>query len=80
MTISLEDRLLSLVEKHASYARYLGIMEGFMDGRTEGRMEGKHEVARQLLNMGSDISFVAKATKISIEELKLIRATNEVGD
>ena len=39
-------------------------------GRAEGRVEGKAEVAKNLLNMGMEISLVAKATGMTEEEVK----------
>lgn len=47
-----------------------GRAEGRVEGREEGRVEGKAEVAKNLLNLGMEISLVAKATGMTEEEVK----------
>ena len=40
------------------------------EGKAEGRAEGIAETARNLKQMGLDISQISKATGLSIEEIK----------
>ena len=44
--------------------------KGRVEGKTEGKAEGKTEVAKNLLDMGFEISKVAQATGLSEEEVK----------
>ena len=45
-------------------------MEGEKKGRAEGRAEGRMDVAKQLKTMGFSVEDIAKATGLSIEEIK----------
>ena len=64
-------------ENVRSYAlqegRKAGITEGRKEGRKEGITEGKLEEARQiagdLKKEGLDLTFIARITKLSIEEI-----------
>ena len=47
-----------------------GFVEGMEKGKVEGRAEGFVETARNLKQMGLDISQISKATGLSIEEIK----------
>lgn len=40
---------------------------------TKGKAEGKAEVAKNLLDMGMEVSKVAKATGLSEEEITMLR-------
>ena len=42
------------------------------EGKAEGKAEGKVEVAKNLLDMGMEISKVAKVTGLSKEEVKML--------
>ncbi|AJQ52517.1 Rpn family recombination-promoting nuclease/putative transposase [Rickettsia conorii] len=50
-----------------------GIAQGMQIGRSEGMQigeaKGKYEVAKNMLNAGSDIAFISKVTGISIQEI-----------
>ena len=49
-----------------------GLQKGIQEGRQKGLREGKVETAKNMLSMGQDIDFVAKATglpKKEVEEL-----------
>lgn len=43
-----------------------------VEGRAEGKAEGKAEVAKNLLDLGMEISKVAKATGMTEEEIKML--------
>jgi len=60
------------------YLEYLGQELDIIDtakeeGRIEGRIEEKNEIAKNLLDMGVDISFVVNATGLTEDEIKKIR-------
>ena len=60
------------------YLAYLGQELGIIDtakeeSREEGRAEGKAEVAKNLLDLGMEVSMVAKATGMT-EEVKRLKA------
>lgn len=42
--------------------------------KEEGRLEALHQVARDLLKNGTDPVFVAKITKLSLDQIKKIQA------
>jgi predicted transposase/invertase (TIGR01784 family) len=44
--------------------------------RTEGETKGKLEIAQNLIQMGMDISKVAQATGLSVQELKKLQKTH----
>jgi predicted transposase YdaD len=46
-----------------------GVQIGEAKGMQIGRNEGKYEVAKNMLNAGSDISFISKVTGLSISDL-----------
>ncbi len=43
------------------------------EGKAEGKVEGIHLVAINLLEQGSDVKFVAKVTKLSLDEVKRLK-------
>lgn len=47
--------------------------KGKAEGIAEGKAEGKAEIAKNLLDMGVEISKVAKATGLSEEEVKILK-------
>lgn len=70
--ISLEvgEKVMTLAEQ----LRDEGRMEGRMEGRAEGRIEERIEVAKRLLTAGTEVTFVAKITGISVEKLKALQS------
>ncbi|MDA8226492.1 MAG: Rpn family recombination-promoting nuclease/putative transposase [Desulfitobacterium hafniense] len=48
--------------------------KGKAEGKAEGRAEGKAEVAKNLLDLGMEIPTVAKATGMTEEEVKRLKA------
>lgn len=48
--------------------------EGIQEGKRKGKLEGKHEeavaIARELKKEGLTAEFIAKATKLSIQEIE----------
>ena len=47
-----------------------GIEKGFTKGKTEGRVEEKKDIARNLKQIGLDVSKIAQVTGLSIEEIE----------
>jgi predicted transposase YdaD len=50
-----------------------GKLEGERIGELKGKLEGKEEVARQLMNMGLDISSIATATGFTVDKVEQLR-------
>lgn len=46
--------------------------EGRVEGKAEGRVEEKLATAKRLLSMGLTIQDIAKATKLSVEQIEEI--------
>jgi len=46
-----------------------GMQQGIQQGMQIGEAKGKYEVAKNMLNAGSDISFISKVTRLSISEI-----------
>lgn len=61
------------IDEGIAQGMQIGEAKGMQIGRNEGmqigRNEGKYEVAKNMLNAGSDISFISKVTGLSISEL-----------
>ncbi len=57
------------VEKGMQIGEAKGLQIGRNEGMQIGRNEGKYEVAKNMLNAGSDIAFISKVTGLSISEL-----------
>ena len=51
----------------------LRLREAIQKGKVEGRAEGKAEVAKNLLDLGMEISKVAKATGMTEDEVKVLK-------
>ena len=51
----------------------LGEARGIQLGRTEGIQLGRTETARNLLRMGLDLTKIAEATGLSLEELQSLK-------
>jgi len=49
------------------------IQKGKVEGRAEGKAEGKAEVAKNLLELGMEISKIAKATGMTEDEVKVLK-------
>ena len=65
--IDLRDRLD--YENSFKWAR----ADGLEQGRAEGRAEGKAETARNLLQMGLEVSQISEATGLSPDEIEVLR-------
>jgi predicted transposase/invertase (TIGR01784 family) len=76
-----EDKQVELAKIIASYLKkedQEGLMrtiadkyidEGIAQGMQIGEAKGKYEVAKNMLNAGSDISFISKVTGLSMSDL-----------
>lgn len=64
----LEARLLD----ERREGRVEGRAEGRVEGKAEGRVEEKLATAKRLLSMGLTIQDIAKATKLSVEQIEEI--------
>ncbi len=51
-----------------------GISQGISQGIDRGRVENKKETARIMLAEGSDINFIIKVTKLTIEEINKLKS------
>lgn len=51
-----------------------GWEEGIAKGREEGIVKGREEVAVNLLSLGSDVAFIAKATGLTEQEISALRS------
>ena len=56
----------------------LGEARGIQLGRTEGIQLGRTETARNLLRMGLDLTKIAEATGLSLEEIQALKKTGQV--
>ena len=58
-------------------ARNEGIAEGEAKGRAEGEEKGKHKeklvTAKKMLELGSDVEFIAQVTGLSVEEIEKLK-------
>jgi predicted transposase/invertase (TIGR01784 family) len=52
------------------YARQEGIELGIEKGIEKGKMEEAREIARELKREGLPFDFIAKTTKLSVEEIE----------
>ena len=59
--------------------RQEGRQEGRVEGRQEGHVEGRHEVARDMLDEGYDVSVVARLTRLSEAEVLAMRIDSNEG-
>ena len=53
-------------------AREEGLEEGLVKGKAEGIQENKKEIAKTLYSLGQTKEFIAKATRLSLDELNNI--------
>ena len=56
----------------------LGRTEGIQLGRTEGIQLGRTETARNLIRMGLDLTKIAEATGLPLEEIQALKKTGQV--
>ena len=56
----------------------LGEARGIQRGRTEGIQLGRTETARNLLRMGLDLTQIAEATGLPLEEIQALKKTGQV--
>ena len=56
----------------------LGKTEGIQLGKTEGIQLGKTETARNLIQMGLDLTKIAEATGLPLEEIQALKKTGQV--
>ena len=56
----------------------LGRTEGIQLGRTEGIRLGRAETARNLIRMGLDLTKIAEATGLPLEEIQALKKTEQV--
>jgi predicted transposase/invertase (TIGR01784 family) len=52
-----------------------GKVEGRMEGRMEGKMEGRMETAKNMLEHGSDIKFIATVTGLDIAQIQRLKTS-----
>ena len=64
-----EGLMRTIADKYIDEGIAQGMQIGEAKGMQIGRNEGKYEVAKNMLNAGSDISFISKVTGLSISEL-----------
>ena len=55
-----------------------GRTEGIQLGRTEGIRLGRAETARNLIRMGLDLTKIAEATGLPLEEIQALKKTEQV--
>ena len=56
----------------------LGKTEGIQLGKTEGIQLGRTETARNLIRMGLDLTKIAEATGLPLEEIQALKKTGQV--
>ena len=65
-------------EKGRTEGIQLGEARGIQRGRTEGIQLGRTETARNLLRMGLDLTQIAEATGLPLEEIQALKKTGQV--
>ena len=70
--------MLKTLTKNAEVERIIekygqGFDSIYFDGKADGINEAKIEIARNLLNYGSDIEFIARNTGLSIDKVKNLK-------
>ncbi len=68
-----KGKIMTIADQIKQEGRQEGLFQGKQEGRQEGRFEEKLEVAKKLLNKGSDINTISDLTDLprnKIEELK----------
>ena len=43
------------------------------EGRVEGKLEGKIEIAKHMLDAGSDLAFILKVTQLPLAQIKALQ-------
>ena len=66
------------IEKGRTEGIQLGEARGIQRGRTEGIQLGRTETARNLLRMGLDLTQIAEATGLPLEEIQALKKTGQV--
>ena len=64
-----ESKIMNLADRIKEEGR----LEGERKGILEGILEGKLETAREMLNAGSDLAFIAKVTRLPLEKIKALK-------
>ena len=64
-----EGLMRTIADKYIDEGMQKGMVQGMQIGRNEGKYERTVEVAKNMLNAGSDIAFISKVTGLSISEL-----------
>lgn len=64
-----ESKIMNLADRIKEEGR----LEGERKGLLEGILEGKLETAREMLNAGSDIAFIAKVTHLPLDKIKALK-------
>lgn len=70
------EQLIYKLKREAWEQREEGREEGRKDGRKDGRNEEKRETASNLIKMGMQTDFIAKATGLSDSEIEEVRKAN----
>lgn len=55
--------------------RQEGVLEGEIKGKMEGKIEERHDIARNLLKQNVPLETIASATKLTLEELGMLKNT-----
>ena len=63
---------LSVMVNEREEGRAEGLAEGLAEGRAEGRAEEKIENAKRFKELGVDIETIAKATGLTVEEVRAL--------
>ena len=62
-----------LLEEGMQKGMQKGLQKGLQKGRQEGRAKGKQEIALNMLKEKADISFIAKVTGLSEDEITKLK-------
>jgi len=64
-----EDDIMTMAERLKKEAR----AEGKLEGKLEGELKAKLDVAKRMLDAGSELVFVTKVTGLSTEQIKSLQ-------
>ena len=64
------DGLAEGLKRGLQKGREEGLQRGLQKGREEGRFEERNEMARNLKNLGADLGIIAKASGLTIDQIK----------
>ncbi|WP_316788828.1 hypothetical protein [Pedobacter frigoris] len=70
MKIKGKSTTMGIEELLLDRAKHEGKVEGKLEGKVEGKLEEQREIARELKKEGLAIEFIAKTTKLSVEEVE----------